>query len=207
MKHFVTLLLLIMTAAIVQPVPAVSQTASIAAALQQVEAQLQTQLERIKHAREAADQSTSLAKMRIARELLRSEAEMERQIEILERLKEQMQDQTGDSPSSLAGIRDAWNSALQSAISGLAQQIQSTAQLLSRMESFREKVEDGSEDDRSSASVFGDGDLVTSASGGASHLLGPSPCSGQGTGSDPAIPTVLPTAPSTCPFATSWTVR
>lgn len=207
MKYLVTALSLITLAAIIHAGSAECQTVSIAAKLQQLETQLQSQLEKIKYAREVADRSTSLAKIRIARELRRSEAEMERQIEVLERLKEQMQDQTGDSPSSLTAVKDAWNDALQSAISGLAQQIQSTGILLNRMESFRENVEDSSEDNISSDPKLGDVVPSAPASGGTSDGLAVSPCSGRGTVTGPTTPTSGPGLPSTCPLERRWIVR
>ncbi len=207
MKYLVTALSLITLTFVVQSGFAVAQTVSIAAKLQQLETQLQSQLEKIKYARDVADRSTSLAKIRIARELRRSEAEMERQIEILERLKEQMKDQTGESPSSLTEIKDAWNNALQTAISGLSQQIQTTSLLLSRMESFRANVEDGSEDNASSDSRPNDMVPYTPSSGGTSDLPTGSPCSGQGTGNTPTIPTLGSGSPSTCPLEQSWNVR
>ncbi len=141
MKKLVTALLLITSVTFVQTGSAISETGSIPAKLYQLETQLQSQLEKIKYAREVADHSASLAQIRIARELRRSEAAMERQIEILERLKEQMQDQIGESPSSFAAVPESWNKKLQSTIAGLVQQIHSNNLLLKRMESFREQVE------------------------------------------------------------------
>lgn len=193
MKYFVTALSLVTLLAIILPGSALCQTVSIAAMLHQLESQLESQLEKIKYAMDAADRSTSLAKIRIAQELRRSEAEMERQIEILERLKEQIQEQSGDSSSSLSEIRNDWNKALQSAISGLAQQIQTTGILLSRMESFRETVDDGSEDGASADRKPADIAPSVSVSSGESGTLPVSPCSGSGTGTATG-------SPSTCPF-------
>jgi len=194
MKYLITALSLITLVAIIHTESAVCQTVPAAARLQQLESQLQSQLEKIKYARVVADRSTSLTKIRIARELRRSELEMERQIEILERLKEQMQDQTGDSPSSFSGIRNDWNKELQSTISGLAQQIQTAGTLLSRMESFREKVENSSEDNVPADPYLGDPVPSSPGSGGVTaDALSVPPCAGRGTSTGTS-------SPSTCPF-------
>jgi len=194
MKYFVTVLSFVTLLTGILTGSAMSQTVSIAAMLHQLESQLQSQLEKIKYARETADRSTQLAKIRIAQELRRAEAEMERQIEILERLKEQIQDQTGDSSSSFSEIGNDWNKTLQSALSGLAQQILATGTLLSRMESFRANVEENSEDNFSTDSQPGDTVPSSPGSGGVTpDALGVSPCAGGGTSTGTG-------SPPTCPF-------
>jgi DNA anti-recombination protein RmuC len=124
---------------------AVAQPLTVFAKLQQIEQQLEAHLEKVKYSREAADQSMSLARMRIGRELKRSEEELERQIEYLGRLKEQIQDQANEMPASVAQHRQDWNQELKHAISGMTAQISDAARLMSKMESIRVKVEDQSE--------------------------------------------------------------
>ncbi|MFH1117361.1 MAG: hypothetical protein V1792_25865 [Pseudomonadota bacterium] len=145
MKNHITAILLIASAVFVQTLSADNGTVSVPADLHRLETQLQAQLEKIKYAGEVADHSASLARMRIARELRRSEAALVRQIEILERLKEQMQEQIGRSSSSSSVVAESWEKKQQSAIAGLVQQIQSNNLLLKKIESLREMVEGGGE--------------------------------------------------------------
>lgn len=141
-----TMLPILMVLVIIIAGSAAAQQLTVFAKLKQIEQQLEAHLEKVKHSREAADQSVLLAKMRIGRELKRSEEELERQIEILGRLKEQIQDQVSEMPASLVQYRKDWNQALNNAISGMTSQVRDAGRLMKKMESIRAKVEDESED-------------------------------------------------------------
>ncbi len=69
---------------------------------------LEVQLERIRNAREKADTQMSLAKMRIAERLRLSSEELTRQLEILERLREQLSAGSGESQQAIDQFKSDW---------------------------------------------------------------------------------------------------
>ena len=89
-------LVLIVTAALSSTSYAVDFTAADLK-IQAIKQTLEVQLERIRSARENADNQMSLARIRIAERLRLSAEDLSRQAETLERLREQISEGSGDS--------------------------------------------------------------------------------------------------------------
>jgi uncharacterized membrane protein YccC len=105
---------------------------------------LEVQLERIRNAREKADTQMSLAKMRIAERLRLSSEELNRQLEILERLREQLTTGSGDSQQSIDQFKNDRTDLLQAAFAEINSQVTQTNNLITQMETLRDNFEDSS---------------------------------------------------------------
>lgn len=141
MKHFLIALTILAIVAVSHLNASDYQPTLIAAKLEQIALRLETQLERIRYAREVASEAMSLAEIRFLRELTRSEAELERQIENIERLKDQLQDDTDVTSASLSSVKPNPNNALHSSLAGMMDQIRKAGSLMNRIEAFRSHVE------------------------------------------------------------------
>lgn len=103
---------------------------------------LELQLERIRNAREKADTQMSLARMRIAERLRLSSEEMARQLEVLQRLREQLSEGTGDSQQAIDQLRSNWAGLLDTAFAEINSQVSPTNDLISQMEALRNNFQD-----------------------------------------------------------------
>jgi len=103
---------------------------------------LELQLERIRNAREKAENQMSLARMRIAERLRLSSEELTRQLEILERLQEQLSAGTGGSQQTIDQFRSEWARLLETAFAEINSQVSQTNSLISQMETLRNNFED-----------------------------------------------------------------
>ena len=103
---------------------------------------LELQLERIRNAREKADTQMSLARMRIAERLRLSSEEMARQLEVLQRLREQLSEGTGDSQQAIDQLRSNWAGLLDTAFAEINSQVSQTNDLISQMEALRNNFQD-----------------------------------------------------------------
>jgi hypothetical protein len=103
---------------------------------------LEVQLERIRNAREQADTQMSLARMRIAERLRLSSEELARQLEVLERLREQLSAGTGDSQEAIDQLKSNWAQLLATAFAEINSQVSQTNDLISQMETLRNSFGD-----------------------------------------------------------------
>ncbi len=103
---------------------------------------LEVQLERIRNAREKADTQMSLAKVRIAERLRLSSEELTRQLEVLERLREQLSAGSGESQQAIDQFKSDWAGLLQTAFAEINSQVGQTNSLISQMESLKDSFED-----------------------------------------------------------------
>ena len=104
-----TTLLISMILAMIATADTAAQAAAtigVGSTISQMKQDLQTQIERIKKAaRDRKHPQMTLARIRIAEQLRRSEEDLTRQIESLERFREQMADQKGHTDQAVAGCR------------------------------------------------------------------------------------------------------
>ena len=103
---------------------------------------LEVQLERIRNAREKADTQMSLAKMRIAERLRLSSEELTRQLEILERLREQLSAGSGESQEAIDQFKTDWAGLLQTAFAEINSQVGQTNGLISQMDALKDSFDD-----------------------------------------------------------------
>jgi hypothetical protein len=103
---------------------------------------LEVQLERIRNAREKADTQMSLAKIRIAERLRLSSEELTRQLEVLDRLREQLSAGSGESQQAIDQFKTNWGGLLETAFSEINSQVAQTNSLISQMEALRDSFDD-----------------------------------------------------------------
>lgn len=123
------------------PWPVLAADGSHDGALHQVQTHMQTQLERIRYAKEVGNSAMTLTRYRVADQLERAENELERQQAKLERLRDDISNQ-GSCLNSPCGQTSAADKAtVDSALSRVEAQIRETETLISRMERFRREVD------------------------------------------------------------------
>jgi hypothetical protein len=115
------------------------------ARFEQLEQQLEVQLERVRYAREMADRTMSLARITAAERLRSSEQQLMKERATLERLREQLREQTTEATAPSGGEKD-WPALLANALSGIEAKIREVVSLLDRLESFRGDM-DAEDDD------------------------------------------------------------
>lgn len=109
--------------------------------ISQMKDDLQVQVERIRRARDTADSQMTLARLRVAEQLRRSEEDLSRQIESLERYREQLADQRGENGQAVSEMHQDWNQFIDNAASNLHLQLQETNGLIAQMQSLRDKFD------------------------------------------------------------------
>jgi chromosome segregation ATPase len=83
----------------------------------------------------------TLARLRIAEQLRRSEEDLTRQIESLERFREQMADQKDDTDRAVAQMQNDWKQFSQQAFSDLDSQLRDTNSLITQLENLRDRFD------------------------------------------------------------------
>jgi hypothetical protein len=118
-----------------------SATVGVDSTISQMKQGLEAQIERIRKARETASTQMTLARIRIAEQLRRSEEDLTRQIESLERFREQMADQKGETDQAVAQMQSDWKQFIQQAFSDLDTQLRDTNSLITQMENLRDRFD------------------------------------------------------------------
>jgi hypothetical protein len=141
MKPILLLSLILAVIATASTAAQASAPIGIDSTISQMKQDLQIQVERIRRARETASSEMTLARIRIAEQLRRSEEDLIRQIESLERFREQMADQKGETDQAVAQIQRDWKQFIQQAFSDLDSQLRETNSLITQMESLRDRFD------------------------------------------------------------------
>ncbi len=146
---------------------------------------LELQLERIRNATEKADAQMSLARMRIAERLRLSSEELARQLDLLERIRDQLSDGTGGSQQAIDQFKNDWTQLLQTANAQINSQLNQTNDLINQMDALRDSFED-----TPAPGLYSQNTLGINTSGSGSNPL-------TTAGSTPSLPTpILPTPPT-----------
>lgn len=134
-------------AALIVPaiIPDFCQAVDLEAKITVLREQVERQIELIKEAREKADASMTVAAIRVAEQLIRSEEELAAQVEMLERLREQLRDQIDVAQEAMAGMKKDWRQMLSQAAAQIEAQIKQTNSAIDRMKHIRESVGDDPE--------------------------------------------------------------
>jgi hypothetical protein len=141
MKTTLLLSLILAVIATASTAAQASVTFGVDSSISQMKQDLQTQVERIKRARETASAQMTLARIRIAEQLRRSEEDLSRQIESLERFREQIADQRGETDQAVAQMQKNWKQFIQQAFSDLDSQLRETNNLITQMENLRDRFD------------------------------------------------------------------
>jgi hypothetical protein len=141
MKTIMLLGLILAVIATASTAAQASVTIGIDSTISQMKQDLQIQVERIRRARENASSEMTLARIRIAEQLRRSEEDLSRQIESLERFREQMADQKGQTDQAVVQMQRDWKQFIQQAFSDLDSQLRETNSLITQMETLRDRFD------------------------------------------------------------------
>jgi hypothetical protein len=114
---------------------------SVDTRIKQLQDSLENQIQRLQFAREQAGAKMSLARLRVAEELRRSQEDLQVQVEALTRLQEQFSEQGVQSNQALEQAKNDWNRRLSSAAASIESQLGQTNELIGRMEALRQSFD------------------------------------------------------------------
>jgi hypothetical protein len=115
--------------------------------IQQLKGKIDVQIERIKRAGEKSDTQMSLARIRLAEQLRRSEDDLYRQEAALKRFQEQLADQATEVNSAMTGYRKDLKSPIKNALADVEAQLQKTSALMAQMETTQNELDSSAQDD------------------------------------------------------------
>lgn len=121
------------------------QAAGVEDKIRQTKEKIEAQIEKIREAREKADSEMALAKMRIGEQLRKSQDDLSRQLETLERFREQLADQKSETAAALSDMQTNWVG-IDKAFSDVDSQIEAANSLLCNMQNVGNSVGDGATD-------------------------------------------------------------
>jgi hypothetical protein len=116
------------------------QTVDALTQIDKLKTTIQTQIERIKNARDLTDAQLDLARLRIGEQIKRSEEDLALQVEQLERLKEQLQEQKTLADQTVTRMKTDVLTISTTALGNIDDQLNQTANLLDRMRKIREEI-------------------------------------------------------------------
>ncbi len=116
---------------------------TLTSGLLRLQSEIEAQIERIERAREIADARVSLATVRVDEQLRIAEEDLERQLAVMDRYREQLEESVaaaiGVEPSPAVSPADS----LQRALAEIRAQVAKTNELIHRMRSIRNALEHG----------------------------------------------------------------
>jgi len=101
---------------------------------------IDTQIERIKTTRDSSDGQISLARLRVGEQIRKSQEDLSVQMELLQRLREQLEEQKAQAEQSVARMNNDLSTLSTTAFSAIEEQISKTNDLIGRMEKIRQEV-------------------------------------------------------------------
>ncbi len=101
---------------------------------------IDTQIERIKTTRDSTDGQISLARLRVGEQIRKSQEDLAVQMELLQRLREQLEEQKAQAEQSVARMNSDLSTLSTTAFSAIEEQISKTNDLIGRMEKIRQDV-------------------------------------------------------------------
>ncbi len=119
-----------------------AQSSEVENKIRQTQQKIDAQVEKINQARYQADSEMALAKLRIGEQLRRSQEDLARQTDILERYREQLAEQRADTEAALAEIRKSWSGQIDQAASEVEAGIQYTNSLINKMQTVNKDISD-----------------------------------------------------------------
>jgi len=141
MRNFLAALVILTVGVFASAEARAFDSLSVDARIQQLQNSLENQIDRLKLAREQAGTEMSLARIRVAEELRRSQENLQIQVEALARLREQLSEQGASSSEALEQLKNDWSQRLGSAFNSIETQLAQTNDLISRMESLRQSFD------------------------------------------------------------------
>jgi hypothetical protein len=141
MRNLLALVVILSITALVSAKADALDTTGVDLRIRQLQDSLENQIDRLKLAREQAGTRMSLARIRVAEELRRSEEDLQVQVEALARLREQLSEQGARSSEAVEQLKNDWSQRLASAFSSIETQLAQTNDLINRLESLRQNFD------------------------------------------------------------------
>lgn len=117
-----------------------SEIASIGYRIEQLRTQIESQIEKIRAAREQADSTMAVEQVRVVEQLVRSEEDLTRQIEALQQFREHLRDQMRESQAEVKQVAKDWNTLFGKAFAEIDEQIVATRNMLKRVSAVKEQI-------------------------------------------------------------------
>jgi len=159
--------------------------------LNQIREKINSQIEQVRGAREKADNQMELARLRAAEQLRSSEENLILQVEMLDRLREQLQEQMAETKQAIDKMRRDRILTIGKTLMDIEAQINQTTGVVERMRILREGM------DKEEAGGGAQQGILSSLAGSTANL--PDNASGTAQGSCPFLPQPFPEAPATYP--------
>ena len=115
-------------------------TADVLTRIDSLKTAIDTQIERIKVTRDSTDGQISLARLRIGEQIRKSQEDLAVQMELLQRLREQLEEQKAQAEQSVARMNNDLSTLSTTAFSAIEEQISKTNDLIGRMDKIRQEV-------------------------------------------------------------------
>lgn len=117
-----------------------SEITGIGYRIEQLRAQIESQIEKIRAAREQADSTVAVGQVRAVEQLVRSEEDLSRQIESLQQFRDQLRDQMRESQAEVHQVAKDWNSLFRQAFADIDAQLLETRGMLNRVNDVKRQV-------------------------------------------------------------------
>lgn len=188
MRNLLAIVVILSIAILVSAKAEALDTAGVDMRIKQLQDSLENQIERLKLAREQAGTTMSLARIRVAEELRRSEEDLQVQVEALARFREQLSEQGASSSDAVEKLKNDWSQRLGSAFSSIETQLAQTNDLIKQLESLRQNFDP----DTAATSDIGAGPLTITTSPATPSPAQPTPASTPPVTVQPAVPEPSP---------------
>lgn len=109
--------------------------------IQDTKTQIEAQIEKIREAREKTENEMILAKIRVGEQLRKSEEELKRQLEVLDRFRDKLSDDKYATKQEVAAVQRVWSDLVQKACSDIEAQIEMTNSLISDLQGMRKQMD------------------------------------------------------------------
>ncbi|AFM24194.1 hypothetical protein [Desulfomonile tiedjei] len=118
-----------------------AQQSGVENRIQDTKTQIEAQIEKIREAREKAENEVVLAKIRVGEQLRRSEEELKRQLEVLDRFRDKLSDEKYETNQAVVAVQRDWSDLVQKACSDIEAQIDTTNSLISDLQGMRKQMD------------------------------------------------------------------
>jgi chromosome segregation ATPase len=120
---------------------ALAQQSGVENRIQDTKTQIEAQIEKIREAREKAENEMVLAKIRVGEQLRKSEEELKRQLEVLDRFRDKLADEKNETNQAIVAVQRDWGDLVQKACSDIEAQIDTTNSLISDLQGVRKQMD------------------------------------------------------------------
>jgi hypothetical protein len=118
-----------------------AQQSGVENRIQDTKTQIEPQIEKIREAREKAENEMVLAKIRVGEQLRKSEDELKRQLEVLDRFRDKLADEKNETNQAIVAVQKDWTDLVQKACSDIETQIDTTNSLISDLQGVRKQMD------------------------------------------------------------------